>query len=78
MVDVELIDHGNPADTRDNDLLAALAAERGLPVLATNNVHYAAPERMQLAAQYDAIAARVLASSLSEPPRILRAFAETF
>lgn len=27
---------------------------------------------------YDAIAARVLASSLSEPPRILRAFAETF
>uniref|UniRef100_UPI002430D0A3 PHP domain-containing protein n=1 Tax=Microbacterium lacticum TaxID=33885 RepID=UPI002430D0A3 len=49
-VDVELIDHGNPADTRDNDLLAALAAERGLPVLATNNVHYAAPERMQLAA----------------------------
>ena len=27
---------------------------------------------------YDAIAARVLAASLSEPPRILRAFAETF
>ena len=34
-VHVELIDHGNPLDTRDNDVLAGLAAERGLPLLAT-------------------------------------------
>ncbi|HBS09240.1 MAG TPA: error-prone DNA polymerase, partial [Microbacterium sp.] len=56
-VHVELIDHGNPSDTRDNDSLAALAADRGLPLLATNNVHYAAPERAQLAAAVAAVRA---------------------
>lgn len=56
-VNVELIDHGNPTDTRDNDILAALAAERGLPILATNNVHYAVPERVQLAAAVAAVRA---------------------
>jgi error-prone DNA polymerase len=56
-VNVELIDHGNPTDTRDNDVLAALAAERGLPVLATNNVHYAVPERELLAAAVAAVRA---------------------
>ena len=56
-VNVELIDHGGPADTRDNDLLAALAAERGLPILATNNVHYAVPERVHLAAAVAAVRA---------------------
>ena len=56
-VNVELIDHGYPTDTRDNDVLAGLAAERGLPILATNNVHYAAPERMQLAAAVAAVRA---------------------
>lgn len=56
-VSVELIDHGNPTDTRDNDILAALAAERGLPVLATNNVHYAVPERVHLAAAIAAVRA---------------------
>lgn len=56
-VNVELIDHGGPADTRDNDVLAALAAERGLPVVATNNVHYAAPERVHLAAAIAAVRA---------------------
>jgi error-prone DNA polymerase len=56
-VHVELIDHGNPLDSRDNDLLAALAAERRLPVLATNNVHYAAPERELLAAAVAAVRA---------------------
>ncbi|MGA7148816.1 MAG: PHP domain-containing protein, partial [Microbacterium sp.] len=44
-VHVELIDHGNPLDTRDNDVLAGLARERRLPLLATNNVHYAVPQR---------------------------------
>ncbi|MFJ6652880.1 error-prone DNA polymerase [Microbacterium sp. NPDC091313] len=56
-VQVELIDHGNPTDTRDNDVLAALAAERGLALLATNNVHYAAPERELLAAAVAAVRA---------------------
>ncbi|QPE03917.1 error-prone DNA polymerase [Microbacterium schleiferi] len=56
-VHVELIDHGNPSDTRDNDILAALAANRGLPLLATNNVHYAAPQRAQLAAAVAAVRA---------------------
>ncbi|WP_282838117.1 error-prone DNA polymerase [Microbacterium flavum] len=56
-VEVELIDHGNPTDTRDNDVLAALAASRGLPVLATNNVHYAVPERVHLAAAVAAVRA---------------------
>ncbi|WP_447943354.1 error-prone DNA polymerase [Microbacterium aurum] len=56
-VNVELIDHGNPTDTRDNDVLAALAAERGLPVLATNNVHYDVPERVHLAAAIAAVRA---------------------
>lgn len=56
-VHVELIDHGNPSDTRDNDILAALAADRGLPLLATNNVHYAAPQRAQLAAAVAAVRA---------------------
>lgn len=56
-VHVELIDHGNPLDTRDNDALAGLARERGLPLLATNNVHYAAPQRQLLAAAVAAVRA---------------------
>ncbi|WP_347345782.1 error-prone DNA polymerase [Microbacterium sp.] len=56
-VEVELVDHGNPLDSRDNDVLAALAAERGLPVVATNNVHYAVPERAHLAAAIAAVRA---------------------
>ena len=56
-VNVELIDQGSPLDSRENDLLARLAAERGLPVLATNNVHYAVPERERLAAAVAAVRA---------------------
>ncbi|TDL44084.1 error-prone DNA polymerase [Microbacterium oleivorans] len=56
-VDVELIDQGAPTDSRDNDVLAALAAERGLPVVATNNVHYAVPEKVHLAAAVAAVRA---------------------
>jgi len=56
-VDVELIDHGAPTDSRDNDVLAALAAERGLPVVASNNVHYAVPEKVHLAAAVAAVRA---------------------
>ncbi|MBX0298360.1 error-prone DNA polymerase [Cryobacterium sp. 1639] len=42
-VNVEVFDHGRPQDSSANDVLAALAARAGLPVLATNNVHYARP-----------------------------------
>ncbi|HEX7834157.1 MAG TPA: error-prone DNA polymerase [Pseudolysinimonas sp.] len=54
---VELIDHGNPLDTDHNDALAALAAERGLPVLATGNVHYASPGQRRLATAVAAVRA---------------------
>jgi error-prone DNA polymerase len=56
-VQVELIDHGDPRDTQANDVLAGLAAERGLPVVATGNVHYAVPERRLLAAAIAAVRA---------------------
>ncbi|MFB8386924.1 error-prone DNA polymerase [Microbacterium sp. NPDC055910] len=54
---VELIDHGSPLDTRDNDVLAGLAREKGLPTVATNNVHYAVPQRQLLAAAVAAVRA---------------------
>ncbi len=60
---VELIDHGEPLDSEHNDVLAALAAERALPVLATGNVHYARPDRHHLA---DALAAVRARSSLDQ------------
>ncbi|MBZ4488175.1 error-prone DNA polymerase [Microbacterium sp. cx-55] len=56
-VHVELIDHGDPRDTETNDILAGLAAKRGLPLLATGNVHYAVPERRLLAAAIAAVRA---------------------
>ncbi|WCM54953.1 error-prone DNA polymerase [Microbacterium sp. EF45047] len=62
-VAVELIDHGDPLDTRRNDALADLAAEFRLPVVATNNVHYAAPERAGLA---EAVAAVRATRSMDE------------
>ncbi len=55
---VELFDHGRPLDTVHNDVLAALAAERGLPVLATGAVHYATPARHPLATAFAALRAR--------------------
>ncbi|MGN6272922.1 MAG: error-prone DNA polymerase [Protaetiibacter sp.] len=57
-VHVELIDHGDPLDTDRNAALAALASARGLPVLATGNVHYASPDRRHLAAAVAAVRAR--------------------
>ncbi|CAN5498816.1 error-prone DNA polymerase [soil metagenome] len=55
---VELIDHGNPLDSEHNDVLAGLAAERGLPVIATGNVHYASPRQKHLAAAVAAVRAQ--------------------
>ncbi len=56
-VHVELTDHGDPLDSRRNDALAELAADRRLSLIATNNVHYAAPERARLAAAVAAVRA---------------------
>ncbi|MDQ4212920.1 error-prone DNA polymerase [Microbacterium capsulatum] len=56
-VAVELIDHSDPLDTRRNDALAALAVTHGLPVVATNNVHYAAPGDAALAEAVAAVRA---------------------
>jgi error-prone DNA polymerase len=55
---VELTDHGYPLDSTRNDELAELAARRGLGVVATNNAHYAAPNRGRLAAALAAVRAR--------------------
>ena len=55
---VELIDHGLPTDSTRNAILARLAADAGLPVVATNNVHYAQPRRHKLAAAIAAVRAR--------------------
>lgn len=55
---IELFDHGRPLDTVHNDVLAALAAERGLPVVATGAVHYATPARYPLATAFAALRAR--------------------
>ncbi|MEO7017510.1 MAG: error-prone DNA polymerase, partial [Leifsonia sp.] len=55
---VELIDHGNPRDTTDNDTLARIAGRLGMPVVATNNVHYASPAQYPLASALSAVRAR--------------------
>ncbi|NUT38314.1 MAG: error-prone DNA polymerase [Hamadaea sp.] len=57
-VAVELFDHGDPLDGDRNDALFALAAERGLIAVATNNVHYHAPGRRRLATALAAVRAR--------------------
>jgi error-prone DNA polymerase len=57
-VAVELIDHGDPLDRDRNDALAGLAQQAGLPVVATNNVHYHAPSRRRLATVVAAVRAR--------------------
>ena len=59
---VELTDHGDPTDSRRNDLLAELAAVRALPVVATNAVHYARPEQARLAEAIAAVRANRLAA----------------
>ncbi|SJN19797.1 DNA polymerase III alpha subunit [Microbacterium esteraromaticum] len=62
-VAVELIDHGDPLDTRRNDTLAELATALHLRTVATNNVHYAVPEGARLA---EAIAAVRATRSMDE------------
>ena len=55
---VELIDHGLPTDHAANDALALLAADHGLPMVATNNVHHATPYEHRLAGAMAAVRAR--------------------
>jgi error-prone DNA polymerase len=55
---VELIDHGLPGDDEVNDALAALAADHGLPLVATNNVHHATPADHRVAGAMAAVRAR--------------------
>ncbi len=55
---VELTSHGGPYDDERNDALAELAADRQLPAVATNNVHYATPGRRRLATALAAVRAR--------------------
>jgi error-prone DNA polymerase len=55
---VELFDQGDPLASSANDALAAIAAQRGLPVVATGNVHYAIPDQYRLATAVAAVRAR--------------------
>ncbi|MHB1853684.1 MAG: error-prone DNA polymerase [Acidimicrobiales bacterium] len=55
---VELWDHGDPLDSARNDALVQLAGRRQLEMVATNNVHYATPDRARLAAAMAAVRAR--------------------
>ncbi len=55
---VELIDHGLPVDSTLNDALAGLAVDHGLPLVASNNVHVATPDRARLGAAMAAVRAR--------------------
>ena len=57
-VAVELWDHGDPLDTARNDALAHLAVAATLPIVATNNVHYATPDARPLATVLSAVRAR--------------------
>ena len=52
---VELIDHGLPTDSDLNNALFGLAHDHNLPVVATNNVHYATPDGGRLGAALAAV-----------------------
>ena len=55
---VELTTQLLPTDDEDNDALADLAAELGLPVVATTGAHYAAPPSSRVAAAMAAVRGR--------------------
>jgi error-prone DNA polymerase len=55
---VELTSHDHPDDDECNDLLFCLAGRTRTPVVATSNVHYAAPRDARLAQALAAIRAR--------------------
>lgn len=55
---VELTYRGLPLDDVHNDVLARLATERGLPIVATGNVHYAGIPEYPLATAFAALGSR--------------------
>ncbi len=55
---IELWDHGTPLDSARNDAMVQLSARAGVEVIATNNVHYAAPANRRLAMAMAAVRAR--------------------
>jgi len=55
---VELSTQLLPTDDEDNDVLADLARELGLPVVATTGAHYAAPQSSRVAAAMAAVRGR--------------------
>ncbi len=55
---VELSARPTPQDAEANELLAGLARDHGLPVVATGNVHFAQPSGRRLAAAMAAVRAR--------------------
>jgi error-prone DNA polymerase len=57
-VAVEIWDHGAPDDVARNDVLAEIAVHANVAVVATNNVHYAAPRDFPRANVLSAIRAR--------------------
>ncbi len=62
---VELIDHDQPGDDERNDALYALAGRAGTGVVATSNVHYAAPAQARLAQALAAVRARTSLDELN-------------
>jgi error-prone DNA polymerase len=57
-VAVELVHGALPTDTEVNDALTALAADAGLPTVASTAAHYATPARFPLATALAAVRAR--------------------
>src|SRR5262249_32490340 len=57
-VAVELTSHDQPSDDERNDALYELATSTGTAVIATGNVHYAAPRDARLAQALAAVRAR--------------------
>ena len=55
---IELIDHGLPDDSMINDALAVLARDHELPLVASNNVHFATPQHGRLGDAVAAVRAR--------------------
>lgn len=77
---VELFDRGHPGDDTDNVVLAQLASELRLPVVATGAVHYAQPKQFALAQAMSAVRARrsldEMDGWLAAPTAYLRSGAE--
>jgi error-prone DNA polymerase len=55
---VECFDHGDPLDEARNEALSLLAVSRGVPAVATGNVHYATKAQARLGAVVAAVRCR--------------------